>query len=141
MTFVARILFGSLFSWATVGLSAQTFSHPPVALAVGFAPGGGADTSARIIAQKLSENIGQPVAVENKAGAGGNIAAQQIALAPPDGYTIHLTSVGPMTVAPHIVKNLPYDPKRDIAPISMGLVFPNIIVVYPGVPAKTLAEF
>jgi len=120
---------------------AQSFPNRAVTLIVGFAPGGGADTSARIIAQKLSENIGQPVAVENKAGAGGNIAAQQIALALPDGYTIHLTSVGPMSVAPHMVKDLPYDPKRDIAPISMGLVFPNVIVVHPGVPAKTLGEF
>ena len=104
-------------------------------------PGGGTDTAARIIAKKLSENLGQPVVVENKAGAGGNIAAQHIATAPPDGYTIHLTSVGPMTVAPHMVKNLPYDPKRDIAPITMGVMFPNVIVVHAGVPATTLAEF
>src|SRR5262249_4930688 len=61
--------------------------------------------------------------------------------AAPDGYTIHLTSVGPMTVAPHIVAKLPYDPKRDIAPITMGVVFPNVLVVHSGVPAKTLAEF
>ena len=120
---------------------AQTFPNRAVTLTVGFAPGGGTDTAARIIAQKLSDNIGQPVVVENKAGAGGNIAAQQIAMVPPDGYTIHLTSVGPMTVAPHMVKNLPYDPKRDIAPITMGVVFPNVIVVHPGVPARTLAEF
>ena len=91
----------------------QNFPSRPVTLTVGFAPGGGADTAARLIAQKLSENIGQPVVVENKAGAGGNIAAQHIAAAPPDGYTIHLTSVGPMSVAPHVVKNLPYDPQRD----------------------------
>ena len=119
----------------------QGFPGRPVTLTVGFAPGGGTDTAARIIAQKLSENLGQSVVVENKAGAGGNIAAQQIAMAPPDGYTIHLTSVGPMAVAPHIVKDLPYDPKRDIAPITMGVVFPNVIIVHAGVPAKTLAEF
>ena len=141
----ARIGTAFLFSVCSVSVCsvsvAQTFPNRPVTLIVGFAPGGGADTSARIIAQKLAENIGQPVAVENKAGAGGNIAAQQIAMAPADGYTIHLTSVGPMTVAPHMVKDLPYDPKRDIAPVSMGLVFPNVIVVHPGVPAKTLGEF
>ena len=119
----------------------QSFPGRPVTLTVGFAPGGGTDTAARIVAQKLSENIGQSVVVENKAGAGGNIAAQHIATAPPDGYTIHLTSVGPMSVAPHIVKDLAYDPKRDIAPITMGVVFPNVIVVHSGVPAKTLAEF
>jgi tripartite-type tricarboxylate transporter receptor subunit TctC len=120
---------------------AQNFPTHAVTLTVGFAPGGGADTAARFIAQKLGESIGQPVIVDNKPGAGGNIAAQHIATAPPDGYTLHLTSVGPMTVAPHIVANLPYDPKRDIAPITMGVVFPNVLVVYSGVPAKTLTEF
>jgi tripartite-type tricarboxylate transporter receptor subunit TctC len=119
----------------------QSFPNRPVTLTVGFAPGGGTDTAARIIAQKLGENLGQSVVVENRAGAGGNIAAQHIATAPPDGYTIHLTSVGPMAVAPHIVKDLAYDPKRDIAPITMGVVFPNVIIVHSGVPAKTLAEF
>ena len=131
----------AMLSAAAEIAAAQNFPNRAVMLTVGFAPGGGADTSARIIAQKLSENIGQPIAVENKAGAGGNIAAQQIALAPADGYTIHLTSVGPITVAPHLVKDLPYNPKSDIAPITMGLVFPNVIVAQPGVPAKTLAEF
>jgi tripartite-type tricarboxylate transporter receptor subunit TctC len=120
---------------------AQTFPSRSVTLTVGFAPGGGTDTAARIVAQKLSENIGQSVVVENKAGAGGNIAAQQIALAPPDGYTIHLTSVGPMTVAPNLVKNLGYDPKKDIAPITMGVMFPNVLIIGEAVPAKTLAEF
>src|SRR6186997_2159747 len=120
---------------------AQPFPARSVTLTVGFAPGGGTDTAARIVAQKLSENIGQSVVVENRAGAGGNIAAQQIALAPPDGYTIHLTSVGPMSVAPHLVKNLGYDPKRDIAPITMGVMFPNALIVNDAVPAKTLADF
>ena len=119
----------------------QNFPTHPVTLTVGFAPGGGTDTASRIVAKKLTENIGQSVIVENRAGAGGNIAAQQIATAPPDGYTIHLTSVGPMTVAPAMVKNLPYDPKKDIAPITMGMVFPNVFVIHPGVPARTLPEF
>src|SRR5215470_16919875 len=123
------------------GLGAQNFPSHTVTLTVGFAPGGGADTAARFIAQKLGENIGQPVVVDNKAGAGGNIAAQHIAAAAPDGYTIHLTSVGPMAVAPHVMASLPYDPKRDIAPITMGVVFPNVLVVNSGVPARTLAEF
>lgn len=120
---------------------AQGFPARAVTLTVGFAPGGGTDTAARIIAQKLSENIGQSVVVDNRAGAGGNIAAQHIANAPPDGYTIHLTSVGPMAVSPHMVKNLPYDPKRDIAPITMGVIFPNVMVIGLHVPAKNLAEF
>jgi tripartite-type tricarboxylate transporter receptor subunit TctC len=122
-------------------VGAQNFPSRPVTLTVGFAPGGGTDTAARIIAQKLTENIGQTVVVENRAGAGGNIAAQHIAAAPPDGYTIHLTSVGPMAVAPHLIKDLPSDPKHDIAPITMGVVFPNVMIVNTGVAATTLAEF
>jgi tripartite-type tricarboxylate transporter receptor subunit TctC len=141
MKFTTRIVLATAAMTVAGTVCGQNFPSHPVILTVGFAPGGGADTAARVIAQKLSENIGQPVVVENRAGAGGNIAAQHIATAPPDGYTIHLTSVGPMTVAPHIVKNLPYDPKRDIAPITMGVVFPNVLVVHAGVPAKTLAEF
>src|SRR5258705_8979054 len=101
-----RMLLATLALAIGMAVGAQSFPSRPVTLTVGFAPGGGADTAARIIAQKLSENIGQPVVVENKAGAGGNVAAQHIALAAPDGYTIHLTSVGPMSVAPHLVKDL-----------------------------------
>ena len=107
-----RVLLAAACWPSPAPLGAQTFPNRPVTLTVGFAPGGGTDTAARIIAKKLSENIGQSVVVENKAGAGGNIAAQHVATAPPDGYTIHLTSVGPMTVAPHMSKNLPYDPEE-----------------------------
>ena len=138
---MARLVSLVLALFLTGGVAAQEFPSHPVTITVGFAPGGGTDTAARIIAKKLSEDIGQPVIVENRAGAGGNIAAQHIATAPADGYTIHLTSVGPMAVAPAMQKNLPYDPKHDIAPITMGVVFPNVIVVHPSVPAKTLAEY
>ncbi len=119
----------------------QNFPSRPITLIVGFAAGGATDTAARIIARKLSENLGQSVVVDNRAGAGGNIAHQQIATAPPDGYTILLGSVGPLAVAPHLVKDLPYDPQKDIAPLTMGVVFPNVLVVNPNVPAKTLQEF
>ncbi|HUL56743.1 MAG TPA: tripartite tricarboxylate transporter substrate binding protein [Usitatibacter sp.] len=130
------------FAFAGLAAVAQTnFPSHTVTITVGFAPGGGTDTAARIVAKKLTENLGVSVVVENRAGAGGNIAAQLIANAPPDGYTISLSSVGPLTVAPAMQKDLAYDPKRDIAPITMGMVFPNIFVVNPSVPAKTLAEF
>jgi tripartite-type tricarboxylate transporter receptor subunit TctC len=132
---IATLLF------AGTAAAQANFPTRPVTLTVGFAPGGGTDTAARIVAKKLSENIGQSVVVENKAGAGGNIAAQHVATAPPDGYTIHLSSVGPLTVAPAMQKNLPYNVKRDLAPLTMGMIFPNVFVVHPGVPAKTLAEF
>jgi tripartite-type tricarboxylate transporter receptor subunit TctC len=125
----------------TAPARAQDFPpKKPVSLVVGFAAGGAADTAARLIAKKLSENIGQTVLVENKPGAGGNIAHQYVANAVPDGSVILLGSVGPLTIAPHMMK-LPYDPVRDLAPITMGVNFPNVLVVHAGVKARTLAEF
>ena len=120
---------------------AQAWPSKPITLMVGFAAGGATDTAARIIAKKLSENLGVSVVVDNKAGAGGNIAAQQTANAAPDGYTIHLSSVGPLSVAPHLVKNLAYDPQKDLAPLTMGVIFSNVLVVHPSIPANNLAEF
>jgi tripartite-type tricarboxylate transporter receptor subunit TctC len=141
MKHIARLFVGVASLLLAMAASAQNFPTRAVTLTVGFAPGGGTDTAARIVAKKLTENIGQSVVVENRAGAGGNIAAQHVANAAPDGYTIHLSSVGPLTVAPHMSKNLPYDVKRDLAPLTMGMVFPNVFVAHPGVPAKTLREF
>ena len=123
------------------GALAQNWPNKPVTLLVGFAAGGATDTAARIIAKRLSENLGVSVIVDNKAGAGGNIAAQATATAAPDGYLIHLSSVGPLSVAPHLVKDLPYDPQKDLAPLTMGVIFANVLVVNPDVPAKTLKEF
>jgi tripartite-type tricarboxylate transporter receptor subunit TctC len=134
-------------SWAqaqgTAGGAAAGGNYPnrAVLLTVGFAPGGGTDTAARIVARRLGDQIGQQVVVENRAGAGGNIAAEMIARAQPDGYTISLSAVGPLAVAPHMVRNLGYDPRRDFAPITMGVVFANVIVVHASVPVQTLAEY
>ena len=124
------------------GAAAQgAFPGRPVSMVVGFAPGGGTDTASRIIAKKLAENIGQSVSVENKPGAGGNIATDLVAKAVPDGSTILLGSVGSLTVAPHLVSKLPYDPLKDLAPITMAVVFPNVLVVHPSLGANTLADF
>ena len=109
-------------------------------LVVGFEPGGGTDTVARIIAKPLAESLGQQVVVENRSGAGGNIAVDHVAKSLPDGYTIVLANVGSLAVNPHLLK-LPYDPLRDLAPITMAVVFPNLLVVHSSVPANTLAEF
>ncbi len=109
--------------------SAQDFPPKrPVTLFVGFAAGGAADAAARLIAKKLTENIGQNVVVENKAGAGGNIVHQQVANGVADGSVILLGSIGPMTIAPHMMK-VGYDPFKDLAPISGGVNFPNMLVV------------
>ena len=126
---------------ASAAFAQGAFPSRQVTMIVGFAPGGGTDTAARIIARKLSETMGQAVVVENRPGAGGNIAQELGAKAAPDGHTILLASPGPLTVAPHMIAKLPYDAKKDFAPITMAVSFPNVLVVNAGVPAKTLAEF
>ncbi|WP_431272939.1 Bug family tripartite tricarboxylate transporter substrate binding protein [Variovorax ureilyticus] len=112
----------------------------PVTMVVGFAPGGAADAAARLIAKKLGENIGQTVIVDNKAGAGGNIAHQHVAGGPADGTMLLFGSVGPLTIAPHVMK-VRYDPFKDLAPVSGGVNFPNVLVVHKALGVKTLAEF
>ncbi|WP_315123172.1 tripartite tricarboxylate transporter substrate binding protein [Comamonas antarctica] len=127
---------------ALAGL-AQAQDFPPkksVTMVVGFAAGGAADAAARLIAKKLGENIGQSVVVENKGGAGGNIAHGQVANAATDGSVLLFGSVGPLTIAPHVMK-LNYDPFKDLAPISGGVNFPNVLVVHRGAGVKTLQEF
>jgi tripartite-type tricarboxylate transporter receptor subunit TctC len=128
---------------AVTGSAWAQGSYPsrPVTMVVGFAPGGGTDTVARIIARTLSEGLGQQVVVENKAGAGGNIATEYVARAAPDGYTILLGNVGSLAVAPHMIASLGYDPLRDFAPVTMAVVFANVLVVPQSTPAQTLAEY
>ncbi len=141
MTLTRRSI--SLVLLAACGLPAAAQNFPPtkpVTLVVGFAPGGAADAAARLIAKKLSENVGQAVVVDNKAGAGGNIAHQFVANAPADGTVLLLGSIGPLTIAPHIMK-VPYKPFVDLAPISGGVNFPNVLVVHGSLGVKTLAEF
>ncbi|HMN78824.1 MAG TPA: tripartite tricarboxylate transporter substrate binding protein [Burkholderiaceae bacterium] len=122
-------------------LLAQEFPvRKTITMVVGFAAGGAADTAARIIAKKLGENIGQTIVIENKAGAGGNIAHQYAAAGPTDGSLILLGSVGPLTIAPHLMK-LPYDPVKDLTALTMAVNFPNVLVVHAGTGIKTFAEF
>jgi tripartite-type tricarboxylate transporter receptor subunit TctC len=120
--------------------TAQNFPSKPITMVVGFEPGGGTDTVARVVAKFLAENIGQQVIVENRAGAGGNIAVDYTIKSAPDGYTLVLANVGSLTVNPHLMK-LGYDPLTELAPVTMAVVFPNIIVTHPKANAKTLAEF
>ena len=125
------------FSGVVLG---QSFPSKPISMVVGFEPGGGTDTVARVVAKFMADNLGQQVLVENRAGAGGNIAVDHTIKSPPDGHTIVLANVGALTVNPHLMK-LGYDPLRELAPVTMAVVFPNIIVTHPKANAKTLAEF
>ncbi len=110
-----------------------------ITIVVGFAAGGAADHAARVVAKRLGENLGANVIIDNKAGAGGNIAHQSVAQAEPDGSMILLGSVGPLAIAPHMMK-LGYDVKKDLAPLTMGMNFPSVLVVPPNLGVKTLAE-
>jgi len=129
------------FALAGGALAQGTYPSRPVTMVVGFAPGGGTDITARTIAKKLAEYLGQSVVVENRAGAGGNIATDLVAKAIPDGHTILLAAVGSLAVAPHMNSKLPYDPQRDLAPISMAVIFANVLVVHPSLPVTSLAEY
>lgn len=129
----------SMLAWWSPA-AAQDIPRKNITLVVGFAAGGAADGAARVIAKKLSEQLGLTVVVDNRAGAGGNIAHQAVARAEPDGSTLLLGSVGPLSIAQHLGK-LAYDPQRDLAPLTMGVVFPNVLVVPSSLGVKTLAEF
>src|SRR5580704_9167360 len=118
---------------------AQTYPTRPVRVIVGFSPGGPTDVIARIVAQKLSERWNQQVYVENHAGAGGNIGAALVAKSAPDGYTIHVISTG-FAVNPSLYAKVPYDPIKDFAAVTLVASSPNVLVINPQVPAKTVAE-
>jgi len=122
------------------GVCFAQYPNKPVTIVVGFEPGGGTDTTARIVQGPLGEQLGQQVIVENRAGAGGNIAVDFVAKAAPDGYTIVLANVGALAVNPHILKT-PYDPLKDLLPISLAAEFANVLVVQPSLQVKTVADY
>jgi len=127
---------------AAAGSAYAQGSYPtrPVTMVVGFAPGGGTDTVARIVAKNLSESLGQQVLVENKAGAGGYIAAEYVARAAPDGYTLFVTTNTTHSANPYLLKTLTYDPVKDFTPIARTGDLPFMLLVNPDLPAKTVAE-
>jgi tripartite-type tricarboxylate transporter receptor subunit TctC len=124
---------------ASTGLFAQAWPSKPVTLMVPFAPGGTTDIVARPFAQALSEEFGQSFVVENRAGAGGTLAAGVAARAAPDGYTLFVATVA-HTMATSLYKQLPYDFEKDFVPITLLASVPNILVVNPSVPAKSVQE-
>lgn len=120
--------------------SAANFPDRAITLVVPFAAGGSTDVVARIIAQKMSEDLGQQVIVQNVAGAGGNLGAGNVARAEPDGYTILMGTVATHALNPLILKSTPYDPEKDFAPVSLLVIVPNVLVVNPELPAKNVQE-
>ena len=122
-------------------VAAQTYPVKPPRLLVGFVPGGGVDQTARIAAARLSEIWGQQITVENRAGAGGTLAADAAAKSPADGYTLVLCNVGSHGIGPALYKKIPYDAQKDVTYIGLIGTTPNVFVVHPSVPANTVAEF
>ena len=119
---------------------AQSYPSRAVRFIVPSAPGGGTDIVTRVLAQKLSESLGQQFVVENRAGAGSIIGTDLAAKAPPDGYTL-VMSPSTIVINPYLFKKLPFDVLRDLAPVSEAASVPNVLVVHPGVAATTMAEF
>jgi tripartite-type tricarboxylate transporter receptor subunit TctC len=125
---------------AAAPASAQDYPNRPVRWILGFAPGGPTDIVVRVVAQHLSEKLGQPFVVENRAGAGGNLAAQAVVNSPPDGYTV-LAIAHVHAINATLYKQLPYNFIRDIIPVAGLVQMPNVLEVHPSVPAKTVPEF
>ena len=123
-----------------VAAHAQAWPSKPIKIIVPYPPGGTSDILARSVGQKMSEQYGQPVVVENKPGATGNIGADFVAKSPPDGYTLLLADIGSLAIAPSVVPTLPFDPVKDFAPVVMVAYSPHLLVVHPSVPAKDAKE-
>lgn len=122
-------------------VTAQPYPNKPVRLIVPFPPGGVADLIARPMAEKLSLSLGQPVVIDNRAGATGTIGAAAVATAAPDGYTLLLGTTNEIAMSPTLFKSLPYDPTKAFAPVAPVAEFPNVLVVGPSVKVRTLEEF
>lgn len=141
---MTRLSRRAALSTVLASLAARTFAadYParPIRLVVPYAPGGGADGVARIVARRVSETIGQSIVIDNKGGAGSILGTDIVAKAEPDGYTLLLGQSGPIAINPAIYKSLPYDPVKDFAPITMTTAYPYILVVNPELPAKTLQD-
>ena len=137
-----RAVLAAACAFAVLGAAHAQDNYPsrPIRLVVPVAASGMTDIVARLLAQKLSERIGQPVIVDNRVGAGGNIGTEAVARAAPDGYTLLMAYPGPLVVNPSLYRNLGYDPVRDFAPVSLLASYPMALAVHPSLPVKNVAE-
>ena len=145
MHFVARLFAMAAATLGTVLCSAnvwpQAWPAKPLRMIVPYAPGGGADITARVVSQLLSTRLGQQVLVENRAGAGGNIATEFVVRSLADGYTIYMGTVGQVSINQHMYDKLSFDPLKDLAPITPAGLPVNVLNVHPSIPAKNVKEF
>jgi len=136
-----RTALASLASLATAPALAQTYPSRPITLFVPWAPGGSTDILARIVAQQLHQTMGQPVVIENRTGASGNIGTSAVARAAPDGYTILFNTMSVHTMNHALFASMPFDGVKDFSPITLLAYVTNTMVVHPSVPANTVPEF
>ena len=142
LRFSCLILGGILFLCAQVGAqSSNDYPNKPIRMIIGFAAGGGSDTSARLIAPKFGEYIGQTIIIENKPGAGGNLASDYLTKVPADGYTISLATIGSLAINPNMPEGTSFDPLKDFTMITQGVTFSNVLVVRADSPIKNLKDF
>ncbi len=134
------VLGGLLCFYGFAYAQAPKFPTKPIRMVVGYAPGGGSDIMGRLIAQKITEGVGQQVIVENRAGAAQNVAAEYVAKSPKDGYTLFMSSAA-LGVNVSLYPKLNYDPVKDFAPVAVFATSPNLLLVSPSFPAKNVAEF
>jgi tripartite-type tricarboxylate transporter receptor subunit TctC len=139
MSRISRVALPLIASFAVGASLAQDYPSKPVRIVVPFSPGGSTDVLARIVGQKLTERSGQPVIIENRAGAGGNIGAEQVARSAPDGYILLLGGV-PHAISASLYSKLPYDLARDLAAVAEIASFPSAIVLHPSLPANSVKE-
>lgn len=137
---VIRVVFALLSACTAVAAQAQAYPTKSIRFVVPFAPGGGSDLVARTVAQKITEALGQPVLVDNRAGAAGTIGTDIVAKSPPDGYTLLLGSNGPLAINPSLYPKLPYDAARDLMPVSIVTIMPFLLVTHPSLPVKTVKD-
>lgn len=136
---ILSLMFLAPAAQAQAPAAKDAYPNRPIKFIVTYSPGGGNDIIARLLAQKMSESMGQPVVVENKAGAGGTVGTAAAAKSPADGYTIVLVSP-PFVMAPSLYAKLPYDTAKDLVPVTVVGATPNVLVVHPSVPATNVAE-
>ncbi|MCX7203005.1 MAG: tripartite tricarboxylate transporter substrate-binding protein, partial [Burkholderiales bacterium] len=136
----AALPLASLLLAATAPAQAQSYPSRPIRLVVPYAPGGATDIIGRAAAAELSKTLGQPVTVENKPGAGGNLGADFVAKSPADGYTLLVSPSSLHGITPFLYNKLPYDPNKDLAPIIVLGAFANVLVVNPAVKANSVSE-
>lgn len=135
-----RLLLGAAMALGLAGAAAAEYPDRPITLVIPFAAGGSTDVVGRIVAERMSQELGQQVIVQNVGGAGGSLGAGQVAKADPDGYTILMATVATHALNPLILKQKPYDPVADFAPVSLLVLVPNVLAVNPELPVNTVQE-